>query len=282
MSPGCRDPQPLQAKDIQSLLRLNLSYIEPTSSGPAEILPHLFLGSRDDAVNLKVLKSLGITHVLNCAAATVHTGKDFYGPFGMGYSEFVAQDDLLAELAGTVAEKKGRLFVHCEAGVNRSGALCLAYHLSSSQMGLVDSAKHCKARRGRICTNPAFQMQVFGFARKRNLLVGPPLVGCVLLFAQKMQYEQEMMSQIESFRAECDQRMKQEMNREGLSSVAAEEKENMAKMTQELHDKLHEQVAREQQAAERRMADIRAQTEAQRLWKVGGLRTVGESTSTTK
>jgi hypothetical protein len=29
---------------------------------------------------------------LNCAAATVHTGKDFYGPFGMGYSEFVAQD----------------------------------------------------------------------------------------------------------------------------------------------------------------------------------------------
>ena len=46
-----------------------------------------------------------------------------------------------------VAEKKGKLFVHCEAGVNRSGALCLAYHLSSSQMGLVDSAKHCPLAR---------------------------------------------------------------------------------------------------------------------------------------
>ena len=51
--------------------------------------------------------------------------------------------ELLADLASTVAEKKGKLFVHCEAGVNRSGALCLAYHLSSSQMGLVKSAKHC-------------------------------------------------------------------------------------------------------------------------------------------
>ena len=50
-------------QDLQSLLRLNLAHIEPTSTGPAELLPHLFLGSRDDAVNVKVLKSLGITHV---------------------------------------------------------------------------------------------------------------------------------------------------------------------------------------------------------------------------
>eukprot|EP00434_Breviolum_minutum_P012028 symbB.v1.2.010605.t1/scaffold686.1/size316167/24 len=64
------------------------------------------------------------------------------------------------------------------------------------------------------------------------------------------QDEKEMISRMESFRAECDQRMKQE-------------KENMAKMTQELHDKAHEQVAREQQAAERRMAEIRAHTEEQ-------------------
>ena len=81
MSPGCRDdPQPLQVKDIQSLLRLNLSYIEPTSSGPAEILPHLFLGSRDDAVNVKVLKSLGITHV--SLAPTVY-GFGFWDVLGI-------------------------------------------------------------------------------------------------------------------------------------------------------------------------------------------------------
>ncbi|CAK9004042.1 unnamed protein product [Durusdinium trenchii] len=130
-------------KDFQSLLRLNLSYIEPLSTVPAELLPHLFLGSRDDAVNAKVLQSLGITHVQHY--------------------------DLLANLANAVAEKKGRLFVHCEAGVNRSGSLCLAYHAATSGMTLLESAQHCKARRGRICTNPAFQLQVFGFARKHQL-----------------------------------------------------------------------------------------------------------------
>ncbi|CAK9114679.1 unnamed protein product [Durusdinium trenchii] len=116
---------------------------------------------------------------LNCAASTVRTGAAFYAPFGIEYSEFVAQDeqgynimqhyDLLANLANAVAEKKGRLFVHCEAGVNRSGSLCLAYHAATSGMTLLESAQHCKARRGRICTNPAFQLQVFGFARKHQL-----------------------------------------------------------------------------------------------------------------
>ena len=46
------------------------------------------------------------------------------------------------------------------------------------------------------------------------------------------QDENQMLRRMESFRAECDQRMKQEQ--------AA-----MAKMTQELHDKAHEQVAKE-------------------------------------
>mmetsp|Transcript_73488 Transcript_73488/g.172124 ORF Transcript_73488/g.172124 Transcript_73488/m.172124 type:complete len:183 (-) Transcript_73488:82-630(-) len=166
-------------KELQALLKLNISHIEPTSSGPAEITPHLFLGSRDDAVDVKMLQKLGITHVLNCSAATVRTGTDFYAPSGIKYSEFIAEDaqgynimqhyDLLAGLASEVSASKGRLFVHCEAGVNRSGTLCLAYHAATSGMPLLDSARHCKERRGRICTNTAFQLQLFGFARRHKL-----------------------------------------------------------------------------------------------------------------
>ncbi|CAE7362724.1 DUSP3 [Symbiodinium natans] len=141
-------------KELQSLLKLNFSYIEPLSQGPAEILPHLLLGSRDDAVDVQTLQRLGVTHVLNCAAATVRTGADFYAPAGMKYTEFVAQDeqgynimqhyDLLAGLANEAAASKGRLFVHCEAGVNRSGSLCLAYHAATSGLSLLQSARHCK------------------------------------------------------------------------------------------------------------------------------------------
>eukprot|EP00440_Ansanella_granifera_P018160 gb/GFBE01019723.1/.p1 GENE.gb/GFBE01019723.1/~~gb/GFBE01019723.1/.p1 ORF type:complete len:193 (+),score=43.31 gb/GFBE01019723.1/:1-579(+) len=165
--------------ELKSHLKLNISYIEPLSRGPAAILPHLLLGSCDDARDLKTLKSLGVTHVLNCASGSVRTGADFYSPIGIEYSEFVARDEqgydimqhfeLLATLAGAAAANKGRLFVHCEAGVNRSGTLCLAYHVANSGMTLLDSARHCKERRGRICTNAAFQMQLFEFARRRGL-----------------------------------------------------------------------------------------------------------------
>mmetsp|Transcript_27950 Transcript_27950/g.63196 ORF Transcript_27950/g.63196 Transcript_27950/m.63196 type:complete len:210 (-) Transcript_27950:62-691(-) len=166
-------------RELRELLKLNLRNIEQLSRGPAEILPHLLLGSCDDARNLQVLKQRGVTHVLNCASASVKTGAGFYAPEGIAYSEFVSEDTqeynimnhyaVLSELADATCKAGGVLFCHCEAGVNRSGTLCLAYHAVNSRMPLVESARHCKKRRGRICTNVGFQTQLFDFARSRGL-----------------------------------------------------------------------------------------------------------------
>ncbi|CAK0907645.1 unnamed protein product [Prorocentrum cordatum] len=165
--------------ELRALLRLNIANIEPTSPGPAEILPHLLLGSCADARNLEVLSRLRVTHVLNCAGASVRTGEAFYASLGMQYQEFQAEDsqgqnimqhyETLASAADAALEAGGRLFVHCEAGVNRSGCLCIAYHLVHSGAPLLESARHCKGRRGRICTNEAFQRQLFAFALERRL-----------------------------------------------------------------------------------------------------------------
>mmetsp|Transcript_57990 Transcript_57990/g.138069 ORF Transcript_57990/g.138069 Transcript_57990/m.138069 type:complete len:198 (-) Transcript_57990:112-705(-) len=163
--------------DLQELLKLSFPIV-PAGPGPAEILPHLLLGSCADAQNLQVLRALGVTHVLNCAGATVRTGAMFYKPSGIEYSEFCSEDcqgynimnhySLLESLADDVKGKGGRLLAHCEAGVNRSGSLCLAYHALSTSTPLLSSAKHCKAKRGRICTNSGFQKQVFDFVRSRG------------------------------------------------------------------------------------------------------------------
>ncbi|CAE8621729.1 unnamed protein product, partial [Polarella glacialis] len=95
--------------ELKELLKLNFAHIESLSKRPAEILPHLLLGSKDDATDLKVLGELGVTHVLNCASGTVRTGAGLYAPMGIAYSEFVAEDcqgynimqhyDLLVSLA---------------------------------------------------------------------------------------------------------------------------------------------------------------------------------------
>merc|ERR1712039_904356 len=165
-------------QELQALLKLNLAYIEPLKPC-AEILPHLILGSCDDARNREVLKRLGVTHVLNCASANVITGAEFYKPFGIEYTEFAAEDtqgfnimehyELLASLADAAQAAGGKLFTHCEAGVNRSGTLCVAYHVAHTKMPLLSSARHCKEQRGRICTNTAFQKQLWEFARSKGL-----------------------------------------------------------------------------------------------------------------
>merc|ERR1719343_1119765 len=71
-------------RELKELLKLNFRNLEQLSKGPAEILPNLLLGSCDDAKHVEVLKQRGVTHVLNCASATVHTGKEFYAPHGIG------------------------------------------------------------------------------------------------------------------------------------------------------------------------------------------------------
>mmetsp|Transcript_5861 Transcript_5861/g.13977 ORF Transcript_5861/g.13977 Transcript_5861/m.13977 type:complete len:208 (+) Transcript_5861:89-712(+) len=164
--------------ELQDLLKLNLAAIASLSPGPAQILPHVLLGAATDAQDRQALKALGVTHVLNCAGGAVHTGAMFYKPVGIEYSQFNSEDtqgydimshySVLEKLADEAKATGGRLFVHCEAGVNRSGSLCLAYHALSTSTPLLLSAKHCKAARGRICTNCGFQKQVFEFVRARG------------------------------------------------------------------------------------------------------------------
>ena len=165
---------------LEELLKLNISNIEPVSQDPAEICPHLYLGSMHHARDRQMLVSLGITHVLNCAAESVKTGQQYYQQSGVNhYKEFAAEDckdyDVMQhfeEMLNFVNEAKaqgGKVFIHCEAGVNRSGSLCIAYAMVDQKMPLLASAMHCKERRGRICTNKAFQFQLFQYARAHGL-----------------------------------------------------------------------------------------------------------------
>jgi hypothetical protein len=75
-----------------------------------------------------------------------------------------------AEEATPVEVKRGLVLVHCAAGINRSGALAVAYVMHRERMPLLEAARHCAAQRGPLLWNRGFREQLVQFARAEGLL----------------------------------------------------------------------------------------------------------------
>jgi hypothetical protein len=95
-----------------------------------QVLDAVFLGDRDDASDLKLLKSFGITHVVNCAGELpCRFPQEFcYLPLHLKDPDERFQDHIrsVCQFVDN-ATRNGRVLVHCSAGVSRSAAAVLAY-----------------------------------------------------------------------------------------------------------------------------------------------------------
>ena len=91
----------------------------------AEVIPGaIFLGSQDVAADIQLLRSRGITHVLNAAPSAV---ENFYpAEFEYAALDLLDAPDAVLPFGEIVAflskEREGsRILVHCNAGVSRYG-----------------------------------------------------------------------------------------------------------------------------------------------------------------
>ena len=64
----------------------------------------------------------------------------------------------------------GKAFIHCLMGINRSGALAVAYMMVHKNVGPITAAKLAKKQRNLILTNDHFQRQLIHLANQRGLL----------------------------------------------------------------------------------------------------------------
>jgi hypothetical protein len=197
------------AKDALATLQdlLALFPIHPTRPEPAEVMPCLLLGNSAHGENVELLQKLGVTLVINCAED--HVPRDHYPRLraaGIDVVGFASMDqanypllekhldhvlelirgcvekgkqqqqqqhgDTAGSVAAPVGASNGKCFIHCQAGVNRSGALAIAALVEMTGLPLVEAAKRVKAARGRVCTNQGFQLQLVkeGLRRKWRLL----------------------------------------------------------------------------------------------------------------
>jgi len=148
---------------------------------PVDVTPNVYLGDAGCAADLERLKSLGITHVLNCAAGETRNMSVEYLQNGMQSMAVAAKDNencaLLDDHADveaflSKARASGKVLVHCVQGLNRSG-LVVAAALVRDGVSVIDAVRTLRARRGNdALSNSNFQYQLVRYAARRGRL-GP-------------------------------------------------------------------------------------------------------------
>lgn len=156
-----------------------------SSNGPAQILDFLYIGNRTDALEPSTLRRLKITHVLNCAAQKDYSTALVDNPYDpktgvKDYMEFEGLDNdgypilmhfhKAKSFIDQAKKQNGRVLVHCEMGVNRSGAICAAYVMVEERITLFQTLRRMKIERPVLLVNEGFQMQLIEFAKERGLL----------------------------------------------------------------------------------------------------------------
>lgn len=136
-----------------------------TDGQPAEIYPHLYLGSVGAAMSKNNLQRLGITHIL-CVADNIKP--QFPDHFAYKSLEILdtSQADLLSilpecfEYIENAANNGGKVLLHCFAGKSRSASVCIAYVMYSQRVCLLDAFRFVRERRTVALPNTGFMKQL--------------------------------------------------------------------------------------------------------------------------
>ncbi|KVH93171.1 protein-tyrosine-phosphatase IBR5 [Cynara cardunculus var. scolymus] len=141
------------------------------SAFPSEILQgFLYLGSYDNASRSELLKTLGISRVLNTVPACQNLYKNSFTYHCLPDSPTLAFNDAV-EFLEQCEKDKARVLVHCMSGKNRSPAVVMAYLMKSRRWTLDQSYQWVKEYRPSVDLNPAVLQQLQEYAQNLQVAV---------------------------------------------------------------------------------------------------------------
>ncbi|KAK8568983.1 hypothetical protein V6N13_106862 [Hibiscus sabdariffa] len=130
------------------------------SAFPSVILPDfLYLGSYDNASRSELLKTQGITRVLNTVPACQNLYKNSFIYHCLQDDKILQFDDAIQFLEQCERDK-ARVLVHCMSGKNRSPAIAIAYLMKSKGWRLQQSYQWVKERRSSVELSQAVYQQL--------------------------------------------------------------------------------------------------------------------------
>ncbi|XP_014667516.1 PREDICTED: dual specificity protein phosphatase 3-like [Priapulus caudatus] len=134
-----------------------------------EVYPNLFISDKLFVTNKELLKSVGITHVLNTAQGTryaqVNTNQAYYTDLGITYYGIFAEDTSRYNLSVHFSEcayfidsalkSGGKVVVHCYQGISRSATITAAFLLLKRGMS-ADKALRTLRKKREVFPNEGF------------------------------------------------------------------------------------------------------------------------------
>ncbi|KAL3363807.1 hypothetical protein AABB24_012843 [Solanum stoloniferum] len=136
------------------------------SAFPSEILPEfLFLGSYDNASRAELLKSQGISRVLNTVPACQNLYKNSFTYHCLEDEQDLQFDDAIQFLE-QCEKDRACVLVHCMSGKSRSPAIVIAYLMKSRGWKLAQSYQWVKDRRPYVDLNQGVYHQLQEYEQK--------------------------------------------------------------------------------------------------------------------
>lgn len=137
----------------------------------SQIMDNLFLGNQDIARDIKLLKSLNITHIVNLATGVdnVYDGiltylrKEVYdGPT----CQIITVFDECTEFVHNAITSGGCVLVHCNAGISRAASVVIAYLMKYKSMNFYEALAFTKSKRSWVRPNAGFLQQLQDYEKK--------------------------------------------------------------------------------------------------------------------
>ena len=136
--------------------------------GPTQILRNLYVGNKEDAQNLSMLKRLNIKFIVNCTPnlPNYHEGQFAYYQIPVKDSEQSSLTPYFGPASTQILnylQHKSPVLVHCIAGCSRSVSICAAVLISPPapfRLSLKFALSHIKALRPIARPNASFMLQL--------------------------------------------------------------------------------------------------------------------------
>lgn len=154
-----------EAEDLEAILDNRRAMLEKHRLHCSEIVPgFLYVAGQDVAQNISILRSVGITHIVNCAGPQcpnyhagegdlIYTRLDMFDDSNEDVTWFMykAFDAIReAQAAG------GKVLLHCVAGVSRSCSLAIGWLMHRSHLSYQNAYNEVRAHRPVCAPNAAF------------------------------------------------------------------------------------------------------------------------------